>query len=177
METLAPAFEEIDAKIATLTEMRIRPAGTVRITASEHAARTLLWPAIDRISREYPEVKVELNVQSKLTDIVAERFDAGVRLGERLEQDMVAVSIGPRLRMATVGSPAYFAQHGTPSAPDGLTRHDCINLRMVDGSIYAWDYEKKWARAEGPGGRPACVERRRPHPVGRDRRARYGPSA
>lgn len=142
METLAPAMEEIEAKIASLTELRTRPSGTVRLTTSEHAARTLLWPAIDRISRDYPEVKVELVVQAKLTDIVAERFDAGVRLGERLEQDMVAVSIGPRLRMATVGSPAYFAEHGTPLAPDDLTHHDCINLRMVDGSIYAWDYEK-----------------------------------
>jgi DNA-binding transcriptional LysR family regulator len=142
LETLAPAFEEIDAKIATLIELRTRPAGTIRITTSEHAARTLLWPAIDRISHEYPKVKVELSVQSRLTDIVAERFDAGVRLGERLEQDMIAVPIGPRLRMATVGSPAYFARHGIPTAPDDLTRYACINLRMVDGSIYAWDYEK-----------------------------------
>ncbi|MDU6240793.1 MAG: LysR family transcriptional regulator, partial [Bradyrhizobium sp.] len=90
METVAPAFDEIDARIAALTELRSRPAGTVRITTSEHAARTLLWPAIDRIVADYPDIKVELNVQSGLTDIVAERFDAGVRLGERLEQDMVA---------------------------------------------------------------------------------------
>lgn len=142
METVAPAFEEIDAKIITLTELRTRPAGTVRISTSEHAARTLLWPAVDRITRQHPEVKVELNIQSGLTDIVAERYDAGVRLGERLEQDMVAVRIGPRLRMATVGSPAYFEQHGVPAAPADLTGHACINLRMAGGSIYQWEYEK-----------------------------------
>jgi DNA-binding transcriptional LysR family regulator len=142
METVAPAFEEIDAKIVTLTELRTRPAGTVRISTSEHAARTLLWPAVDIITREHPDVKVELNIQSGLTDIVAERYDAGVRLGERLDQDMVAVRIGPRLRMATVGSPTYFEQHGVPAAPADLTDHACINLRMAGGSIYQWEYEK-----------------------------------
>ncbi|MFN5409724.1 LysR family transcriptional regulator [Bradyrhizobium sp.] len=150
METVAPAFDEIDARIAALTELRSRPAGTVRITTSEHAARTLLWPAIDRIVADYPDIKVELNVQSGLTDIVAERFDAGVRLGERLEQDMVAVRIGPRLRMATVGSPAYLAKCGAPKSPDDLTRHACINLRMVNGSIYQWE--------DGRGGRELKVK-------------------
>ncbi|EJL28925.1 LysR family transcriptional regulator [Novosphingobium sp. AP12] len=142
METVAPAFEKIDAKIVTLTELRTRPAGTVRISTSEHAARTLLWPAVDRITREHPDVKVELNIQSGLTDIVAERYDAGVRLGERLDQDMVAVRIGPRLRMATVGSPDYFGERGIPAAPADLTHHACINLRMAGGSIYQWEYEK-----------------------------------
>lgn len=142
METVGPAFEEIDTKIATLTELRKRPAGTVRITTSEHAARMLLWPAVDRVCSQYPEVRVELNVQSGLTDIVAERYDAGVRLGERLEQDMIAVRIGPKLRMATVASSAYVAKHGMPTAPHDLTQHACINLRMVDGSIYPWEYEK-----------------------------------
>jgi DNA-binding transcriptional LysR family regulator len=142
METVAPAFEEIDAKIVTLTELRTRPAGTVRISTSEHAARTLLWPAVDRVTRGHPDVKVELNIQSGLTDIVAERYDAGVRLGERLDQDMVAVRIGPRLRMATVGSPDYFGEHSVPAAPADLTHHACINLRMAGGSIYQWEYEK-----------------------------------
>jgi DNA-binding transcriptional LysR family regulator len=142
METVAPAFEEIDAKIVTLTELRTRPAGTVRISTSEHAARTLLWPAVDRITSEHPDVKVELNIQSGLTDIVAERYDAGVRLGERLDQDMVAVRIGPRLRMATVGSPAYFEKRGVPAVPADLTGHACINLRMAGGSIYQWEYEQ-----------------------------------
>ena len=142
LETLRPALDDIDARIAALTELRERPAGTVRISTSEHAARTLLWPAVDRLTAEYPDIRIELNVESGLTDIVAERFDAGVRLGERLEQDMVAVRIGPRLRMATVGAPAYFARRGKPETPHNLAGHSCINLRMVSGAIYAWEYEK-----------------------------------
>ena len=142
IETLRPALDDIDARIAALTELRERPAGTVRITTSEHAARSLIWPVIDRLTAEYPDVHIELSVESGFTDIVAERFDAGVRLGERLEQDMVAVRIGPRLRMATVGSPAYFAKHGTPVTPHDLAEHSCINLRMVSGSTYAWEFEK-----------------------------------
>ena len=143
LETLRPALEEIDARIASLTELRERPAGTIRITTSEHAARTLLWPAVDRLMAEYPDIRVELNIESALTDIVAERFDAGVRLGERLEQDMVALRIGPRLRMATIGSPAYLARRGKPADPHELAEHACINLRMMNGSIYAWEFEKE----------------------------------
>jgi DNA-binding transcriptional LysR family regulator len=139
---LRPALEEIDASIASLTELRERPAGTIRITTSEHAARALLWPAVDRLTTEYPDIHVELNIESGFTDIVAERFDAGVRLGERLEQDMIALRIGPRLRMATVGSPAYFARRGKPRNPHDLAEHNCINLRMMSGSIYAWEFEK-----------------------------------
>lgn len=142
IETLRPAFEEIDAKLASLTELRERPAGTIRITTSEHAARSVLWPAVHRLTAENPDIRFELNVQSGLTDIVADRFDAGVRLGERLEQDMVAMRIGPRLRMATVASPGYLARHGRPETPDDLSRHTCINLRMVSGSIYAWEFEQ-----------------------------------
>lgn len=143
IETLRPALDEIDAKIGALTDLRERPAGTVRISTSEHAARTLLWPAVDRVTAEYPDIHVELNVDNGLTDIVAGRYDAGVRLGERLEQDMVAVRIGPRLRMATVASPDYLAKHGTPETPHELTNHSCINLRMVSGSIYAWEFENE----------------------------------
>lgn len=142
IETLRPALGDITARIAALTELRERPAGTVRITTSEHAARTLLWPVVDRLTAGYPDIQVELNVESGFTDIVAARFDAGVRLGERVEQDMVAVPIGPRLRMATVGSPAYFARHGKPATPHDLSRHSCINLRMTNGSIYGWEFEK-----------------------------------
>ena len=142
LETLRPALDDIDARIAALTELRERPAGTVRVSTSEHAARTLLWPAVDRLAAEYPDVRVELNIDPGLTDIVAERFDAGVRLGERLEQDMVAVRIGPRLRMATVAAPAYLARRGTPATPHDLVRHACINLRMANGGVYAWEYEK-----------------------------------
>ena len=142
LASLRPALEEIDASIASLTELRERPAGSIRITTSEHAARTLLWPAIDRITAEYPDIAVELNIESGFTDIVAERFDAGVRLGERLEQDMVALRIGPRLRMATVGSPAYFEHRGAPGNPHELAEHSCINLRVTSGSTYAWEFEK-----------------------------------
>lgn len=154
LETVAPALEEIDARVAALTELRARPAGTVRITTGEHAARTVLWPAVERVVTEYPEIKIELNVQSGLTDIVAERFDAGVRLGERLEKDMVAVRIGPRLRMATVASRAYLARRGSPETPEDLTRHACINLRMVSGGTYHWEYERRGrqlkVRVDGP---------------------------
>ena len=142
IDTLGPALRDIDDQIAALTDLRERPAGTIRITTPEHAARTLLWPAVDRLTADHPDIHVELNVQAGFTDIVAERFDAGVRLGERLEQDMIAVRIGPRLRMATVASPAYLAREGKPVTPHDLARHQCINLRMVSGSLYTWEYEK-----------------------------------
>lgn len=142
IDSLRPAFDEIDAKIAMLTELSGRPAGTIRITTSAHAARTILWPAVDRLTAEHPAIKIELNVESSFTDIVAERFDAGVRLGESLEQDMIAMRIGPKLRMATVGSPDYFAARTKPVTPQDLADHACINLRMVSGSIYAWEFEK-----------------------------------
>jgi DNA-binding transcriptional LysR family regulator len=142
IQTLAPALEEIDARIASLTALKERPAGTLRITTSELPARTILWPVIDRLTAEYPDIRVELNIESSFTNIVAGRFDAGVRLGERLEQDMIAMRIGPRLRMASVGAPTYFAQHGKPATPHDLVGHSCINLRMVSGGIYAWEFEK-----------------------------------
>jgi DNA-binding transcriptional LysR family regulator len=143
METLRPALNDIDNKLSSLTELRERPAGTIRITTSKHAARTILWPVVERLTAENPDIEVELSVDGGLTDIVAERFDAGVRLGERLEKDMVAVRIGPKLRMAAVGSPAYFAEHGTPNTPGDLAHHRCINQRFVSsGSLYVWEFEK-----------------------------------
>jgi len=142
LETLGPALEQIDARIASLTALRDQPAGTIRISAAEHAARTLLWPAVDRLVARYPDIRVEINVNAGLTDIVAGRYDAGVRLGERLEQDMIAVRIGPRLRMVTAGAPAYFAKHGRPATPHDLSRHRCINLRMASGNLYSWEYEQ-----------------------------------
>ena len=142
LESLRPALDEIDSKINSLTELRERPAGSIRVTTSAHAAYTILWPAIDRITREHPDINIELNIAAAFTDIVAERFDAGVRLGEQLEQDMIAMRIGPRLRMATVGSPAYFAKYGIPKSPQDLSNHSCINLRMVSGTVYSWEYEK-----------------------------------
>lgn len=138
-----PALDDIDRKLAALTELRVRPAGSVRITTSMHAARAVLWPVIDRLTSENPDVEIELNINSGFVDIVAERFDAGVRLGESLEKDMIAMPIGPRLRMAAVGSPEYFAGNPIPQTPHDLSNHRCVNLRMnSSGGLYAWEFEK-----------------------------------
>ena len=143
VETLRPAFAEIDAKLAVLGELREKPAGIVRINTSEHAAKSILWPALEKLLPNYPDVKVELFVESGLVDIVAERFDAGVRLGEQVAKDMIAVPISPDLRMAAVAAPGYFKQHGVPLLPHDLANHRCINLRMVTlGGHYAWEFEK-----------------------------------
>ncbi|MBU6496985.1 MAG: LysR family transcriptional regulator [Rhodospirillales bacterium] len=143
LETLQPAVERIDERLADLTRLRERPAGTIRISTSEHAAETVLWPAIDRLMAEHPDINVELNIENRFIDIVSDRFDAGVRLGEQIAKDMIAVRIGPRLRMAVVASPDYIARHGRPRAPHDLARHRCINLRFVSGgSVYAWEFEK-----------------------------------
>ena len=143
VETLRPALDDIDDKLASLTEFRDRPAGTVRITAGAHAARAVLWPVIDRLARDNPDIHVEVNIEGGLVDIVAERYDAGVRLGERLEQDMIAVPISPRLRMAAFGTPSYFAEHGVPRTPYDLAQHSCISLRLpTSGGLYAWEFER-----------------------------------
>lgn len=141
--TLAPAFGSIEGQLAALGAMRERPAGSVRITASEHAATTLLWPALQRLLPAYPDINVEVSVDSSLVDIVSGRFDAGVRLGEAVAKDMVAARIGPDLRMAVVGAPAYFATHPAPTTPQELAGHRCINLRLpTAGGLYAWELEK-----------------------------------
>ena len=143
VQTLRPAFDDIDQKLASLTELREKPAGLVRLTTSSHAAETLLWPVLSRLLVDYPDIKVELTTDSTFTDIVAERYDAGVRLGESLAKDMIAVPIGPPQRMVVVGSPAYFAKRDKPKTPQDLTDHICINLRMLTlGGLYAWEFEK-----------------------------------
>ncbi|MDE2302473.1 MAG: LysR family transcriptional regulator [Sphingomonadales bacterium] len=143
LQTLAPALAGIDARLEGLTRLRDRPAGNVRITCSRHAAETVLWPAIEAVMTRFPEIGVELSLDGSLTNIVADRFDAGVRLGEQVEKDMIAVRIGPDLRMLVVGSPAYFADHPPPATPRDLTHHACINLRMATrGDLYAWEFEK-----------------------------------
>jgi DNA-binding transcriptional LysR family regulator len=143
LHTIAPAFADIDDGIASLGELRDKPAGTVRITTSEHAADTVLWPVIRTVVRLYPEVHVELGIDSGLTDIVTERFDAGVRLGESIAKDMIAVRIGPDLRMAVVAAPAYFAQHRPARTPQELSEHRCVNLRLpTAGGLYAWELGK-----------------------------------
>ena len=143
LQTIGPRFEEIETELAALSELRDRPAGTVRITAGEHAADTVLWPALAKVLPDYPDIKVEIIVDYGLTDIVAERYDAGVRLGEQVAKDMIAVRIGPDMRMAVVGAPAYFAKRKPPKTPQDLTAHDCINLRLPTyGGLYAWEFEK-----------------------------------
>ncbi|MDB5441267.1 MAG: LysR family transcriptional regulator [Caulobacteraceae bacterium] len=141
--TLRPAFDDIDDRLSALSQLRERPAGTIRITTSLHAAETILWPAAAKLLAAWPDVKIELSIDQTLTNIVADRFDAGVRLGEQVEKDMVAVRIGPELRMAVVGSPAYFAQRPAPDTPQDLIDHSCINLRLPTlGGLYAWEFEK-----------------------------------
>ncbi|QIL19386.1 LysR family transcriptional regulator [Thermomonas sp. HDW16] len=142
--TLKPALLEIDAKIGALGDLRDKPAGIVRITTSRHAAQTVLIPALSGLMAEYPDIHVELDLDGTLVDIVADRFDAGVRLGEQLANDMIAVRIGPDLRQAVVGSPAYFKQHPIPQSPHELTAHRCINLRLpTHGGLYAWEFSRE----------------------------------
>ncbi|POO53822.1 LysR family transcriptional regulator [Agrobacterium rosae] len=143
LQTAGPRFEEIQAELTALTEMRDKPAGTVRITAGEHAAISVLAPALDKFLPDNPDVKVEITVDYGLTDIVAERYDAGVRLGEQVAKDMIAVKIGPEMRMAVVGAPSYFRQNPWPEKPENLTGHNCIQIRMpTHGNILSWEFEK-----------------------------------
>jgi DNA-binding transcriptional LysR family regulator len=144
LRNVGPRFDEIDAELSALTELREKPAGTVRITTGEHAAHAVLWPALAKLLPRYPDIKVELIVDYGLTDIVAERYDAGVRLGEQVAKDMIAVRIGPDFRMAVVGAPSYFARRTRPRQPQDLTEHSCINIRLPTyGGIYAWEFEKR----------------------------------
>ncbi|MDQ8726626.1 LysR family transcriptional regulator [Bradyrhizobium sp. LHD-71] len=152
---LQPHFDGIDTAVAGLSDFRERPSGTIRINAGEHSASSILWPALKTFLPKYPEISVEIMVDYGLTDIVAERYDAGVRLGEQLAKDMIAVRIGPDMRMAVVGAPAYFKQRKPPKKPQDLTEHSCINLRLPTyGGIYAWEFEKRGrelkVRTEGP---------------------------
>ena len=140
---VAPRFEEIDAQLAAVGELRDKPAGTIRITTAEHAANSVLWPKLSRALRDYPDIHVEITVDYALSDIVAERYDAGVRLGDQVAKDMIAMRIGPDMRMAVVGSPGYFAARSRPETPRDLAGHDCINLRLpTHDSLLPWDFEK-----------------------------------
>jgi DNA-binding transcriptional LysR family regulator len=143
IETLRPALDEIEGRLAALGELRNKPAGTIRITTTQHASESILWPALARLLPDHPEVNVELSINTALTDIVTERYDAGVRLGEQVAKDMIAVRIGPEIRMAVVGAPSYFASNPKPKTPHDLTKHRCINLRLATrGGLYAWEFEK-----------------------------------
>ena len=144
LQTVAPRFDEIEAELAALSELRDKPSGTVRITAGEHPAISLLQPALKRFLPDHPDLRVEIIVDYGLTDIVAEGFDAGVRMGEQIAKDMIAVRIGPDIRMAVVGSPAYFARHLPPASPHDLTAHNCINMRLPTyGGLFPWNFEAK----------------------------------
>lgn len=143
LATILPRFDEIRAELAQLATYRDRPAGTVRITASEHAAETVLWPKLAPVLRRYPEINLEISIDHGFRDIVADGFDAGARLGEAVEKDMIAIRITPDLRMVTVATPDYFAKMPPPVTPKDLTAHRCINLRFVSsGALYVWEFQK-----------------------------------
>jgi len=155
LQTLAPALASLDASLASLSELRDKPAGTIRITSVEHAAKTIIWPALKTLLPDYPDINVEISLDYGLVDIVAERYDAGVRLGEQVAQDMIAVRIGPDVPMAVVGTAAYLAKQPAPAVPQDLMQHRCINLRVpTSGGLTTWGFEKDGrklrVRTEGP---------------------------
>src|SRR5829696_4551519 len=143
LRTVGPRLEEIDAELQALSEFREKPAGTIRITAGDHATETILWPKLTKFLPDYPDIKVEITLDYGLADIVAQRYDAGVRLGEQVAKDMIAVRIGPDVRFAVVGAPSYFATRPAPVTPQDLVSHTCINLRLpTRGGLYAWEFEQ-----------------------------------
>ena len=173
LQALAPALDAIAHAVASARELREKPAGTIRITTSEHAAHAVLWPALEKLLPNHPDVRVELVINSGFTDIVAERFDAGVRLGESIAKDMVAVRIGPDLHMAVVGSPDYFAAQPKPRTPQDLAEHQCINLRLpTAGGLYAWELAEGEPRAPRPRRRASGVQQRPYDPARRRGRLR-----
>jgi DNA-binding transcriptional LysR family regulator len=143
LRTAGPRLDEIEAEMAALGELRDKPSGTIRITAHDHAVRAVLWPALAQLLPDYPDIKVEIVIDYGLTDIVAERFDAGIRSGEMVAKDMIAVRFGPDMRSAVVGAPSYFVKRTRPKTPQDLTTHACINLRLpTHGGLYTWEFEK-----------------------------------
>lgn len=143
LRVIAPRFEEIDSELASLSEYRNKPMGKLRITAGEHCAISVLHPVLAKLLPDNPDLNIEIIVDYGFTDIVAQGFDAGVRLGEQVAKDMIAMRIGPDMRMAVVGSPAYFARYPLPTIPNDLMTHNCITLRMpTHGSLYVWEFEK-----------------------------------
>ena len=144
LRAIGHRFDEIEAELDVLTELRDKPAGTVRITCGDHVLKTTLLPKIAPLLHKFPDVKVEFDVNYGFRDIVADRFDAGVRLGGTIDKDMIAMPIGPKLRMAAVAAPGYFAKHPVPKSPEDLTKHSCINLRFpTHGGLYVWEFERR----------------------------------
>jgi DNA-binding transcriptional LysR family regulator len=143
-QTVGPRLADIEAELAVLRELRGRPAGTVRITATEHAVRTLIWPRLRPWLSKYADIRIEISADNRFTDIVAERFDIGVRLGADVAKDMIAVRIAPDMRLAVVGSPDYFARCPAPRAPQDLTEHDCIGMRLpTHGGLLTWEFKRR----------------------------------
>jgi DNA-binding transcriptional LysR family regulator len=143
LASIGPYYEGIETELTALSALSGKPAGTIRISAHDHAASTILWPRLAKLLPEYPELKLEININYGFIDIVAERYDAGVRQGDQIARDMIAVRIAPDLRMAVVGSPAYFATRSKPRTPHELTEHNCANLRLPTyGGLYAWEFAK-----------------------------------
>ncbi|WP_454739343.1 LysR family transcriptional regulator [Cupriavidus necator] len=142
-KNVAPQFDDIDAEVAAVKELRAKPAGTIRITSAEHAANSVLWPKLSKVLRDYPDINVEIDIDYTMSDIVSKRFDAGVRLGDQVDKDMIAVRISPDLRIAVVASPGYFSGRGMPKTPHDLTQHNCINLRLpTHGGLLSWDFDQ-----------------------------------
>src|SRR5687767_4647477 len=143
LRTIGPHFDEVRREVEGLSELRDKPAGTVSITSADHPAETILWPALEKLLPQYPDIQVEISVDDTLRDIAEDRFDAGVRLGEQVARDMIAVPIGPPAQMVVVGAPSYFENHDRPVTPHDLAEHRCINLRLRTlGGFYAWEFEK-----------------------------------
>lgn len=143
LQTITPRIAEIEEEIAALTALRDKPSGSIRLTLSDHALESVVWPKLKLVLRDYPDINVELVLDSTFRNIVEEGFDAGVRLGESVEKDMIAVRIGPDWRLVAVASPEYLAAHGVPEHPQDLVRHNCINMRHeTAGGLYAWEFEK-----------------------------------
>ena len=143
LQTVAPRLDEIDLELAALRELRDEPAGTIRITTTDYAADAVLWPRLAKVLRDYPALKIEMAIDYGLVDIVAERFDIGVRGGDQVAKDMIAVRIAPDARFVIVGAPSYLARHPAPAKPQDLLKHNCINLRLpTRGALYAWELKK-----------------------------------
>ena len=143
LQAIGNRFEEIEAELDALTELRDKPAGSVRITCGDWVLRSILLPKLTPLMQRYPDIRIEFDVSYGFRDIVADRFDAGVRLGESIDKDMIAMPISPKLWMAAVASPAYLEAHPAPKVPEDLTGHNCINIRFPSGGVYVWEFERR----------------------------------
>ena len=139
LQNVAPRLEEIDAEIAAVSELGDRPSGTVRITATDHVIDNVLWPRLAAVLPQYPDIHVEISAEYRMVDVAAERYDIGVRWGDQVEKDMIAVRLTPDTRTMIVGAPAYFAHRPVPTSARDLVKHDCIRLRLAGGGLYAWE--------------------------------------